>query len=188
MRNLIIILILFMTGTGASAQTEKSFFYGSSASIDLGRFQDRFEITPMAGFKILPKTYLGLGVTLSYYSTESAAYQTNENIYIETEIKNKIWYKGGEVFLRFSPFENKQLFVKNLYFQTSYEALWGKGKYNDESGKYDYNTDNFTPFAGIGYKQPFSDKFSLGLMLNFKLNDESDSLYRNPVVRVSFEF
>lgn len=188
MKKQLFILLIFCTCLNAFARQERTLFYGATTSLDFGRFQDHVEMTPLMGIKILPRIYAGIGATLAYYSKENAIYQDQTESYSSTEIKDKVWYKGGEVFLRFVPFDQKEIFLKNIYIQTSYEALWGKGEYYDSSGTYKYNTDNFTPFVGMGYKQPLLDQFSLGIMLAFKLNKEADSPYRNSIVRITFEF
>ncbi len=188
MRKLIVILVFITLTKAIDAQEERKFFYGISVSVDLGRFQDRFELTPLLGVKVFSKTYVGIGLNISYSNTENIVYTQENNKTIENLIEDQIWYLGGNCFLRFLPFENKENFIKNLYLQTSYEGLWGNGVYSDETGKYDYATDNFTPFVGLGYKQYLGGRFSLGALVSFKLNNEEDSPYRNPIVRIAFEF
>jgi hypothetical protein len=188
MKKTFLISIIILSTFGLFAQTNKTFFFGARASLDFGRFQDRVEITPNVAVKIASKTYIGLGTTVAYYASQSSVYQYNDNMTTESDIKDRTWYWGGEIFLRFIPFENKESFLKNIFLQTSYEAIFGKGVYEDQSGKYNYDIDNYTPFWGIGYKQPLSEKLSLGMSLNFKLNNETDSPYSNPMIRIAIEF
>ena len=188
MKKSILFTVFILTGYSLLAQTNKSLFFGASASADFGRFQDRIEITPTIAFRIVPKTYIGLGTTVAFYSTNNTIYEYDNDNTTEIETKDRIWYLGGEIFLRFVPFEQKQTVIKNIFFQSSYEAIFGNGNYKDQSGNYDYKTDNYTPFVGIGYKQPLSEKISLGILLSFKLNNEADSPYRNPMIRIALEF
>lgn len=187
MRKLFLITLLGLYGCTLLAQKESKIFYGISASADFGRFQDRIELTPLAGIKVLPKVYAGLGTTVSFYSTENTVHVYNNNNSRKYKVDDNIWYYGGELFLRFQPFEKQKSFTKNIFLQSSYEYLQGKGKYKDQSGKYRYQTNNHTFLAGLGYKHPLSDKLNLGMSLNFKLNNESDSPYRNPIIRISLE-
>jgi hypothetical protein len=186
-RIIAVLTALCFSGLLLSAQSKKPVFYTIGGSADFGRFQDRIELTPTIAFRILPKTYAGFGLSASYYSTENTVYKVNNNTQQAT-IDDDIWYWGGEFFTRYLPFESKDGFVKNCFLQTSFETLYGRGKYKDESGQYKYKTNNQTLFAGVGYKRPINDKFAIGLLLNFKLNNEKDSPYRNPIIRVSFEF
>lgn len=188
MKHPLLILIFYLAGLPLFAQAEKTQFYGTTASADFGRFQDRIEISPMAGIKVLPKIYAGLGITLAYFSIESVVLNKNNDSWSESKTKDQIGYSGGQLFIRHVPFEQKEGLLKSLYLQVAYEALWGNGTYSDASGKYQYSLDNFTPFAGIGYKQALWNRFSIGALLCFKLNDEKDSPYQNPIFRISFEF
>lgn len=188
MRKLFLLALFGLCGCSLFAQKESKIFYGVSASADFGRFQDRIEVTPLMGVKILPKIYAGLGTTLSYYSTENSVYVYSGNQENKYKVDDKIWYYGGELFVRYNPLEKIKNFTKNLFLQSSYEYLHGHGKYKDKGGRYKYKTNNHTFLAGIGYKHPISEKLNLGMSLNFKLNNESDSPYRNPIVRISLEF
>jgi hypothetical protein len=185
MKSIYLSLICCLLSTICYSQKSSSFFYGASASANFGRLQDRIEITPIAGYKILPKTFIGIGATLSYFSNKNIVYKDRKR---KTTSTDKIWYKGGEVFLRFFPFDKNKNHIKNFYLQAHHEALWGNGKYIIQEKSYNYRTDNFTSFIGLGYKHPLVDRFSLGMMLAFKLNKEADSPYKNQLLRISFEF
>ena len=117
MKKSLIILLLCIAFLEASAQKENSIFWGITASADVGRFQDRFEISPLIGFKIMAKIYIGLGSNLSFYSIENTVYSQNVNTYSEFIIKDKIWYSGFDLFVRVIPFEQQEIFLKNIYFQ-----------------------------------------------------------------------
>ncbi len=189
MKRIILILLVCIGSLNLQAQTtNRSFFWGAAVSADLGRYVDRVELIPHIGFKIVPQLYMGLGASLSFYATESYYYNPADSTGSEEIIKDKVLYLGGELFLRYVPFENSDKSVRNIFLQTSYEVLYGNGTYTEQTGDYKYNTLNYTPFIGIGYKQPLSDRFSLGLLMSFKLNNEADSPYRNPIIRIAFEF
>ena len=172
------------------AQEKNKFIFGGTVSADIGRFNDRFEITPTVHKKVFPKFYLGLGATLAYYKQESTGYIfDNQNSEVtEYDIKTKTTYYGGNLFARYFPFEKKNNFFQNIYLQTEFEYLKGNGKYKDATGNYTFKTDNKTIFTDLGYKQLIGNKFALNVNLLFKLNNESDSPYRNPIIRIGFEF
>lgn len=188
MKKVVIILILFTVSVNIYAQENKKLLWGFSASADFGRYNDRIGIEPNIAYQILPKTYLGIGGAVLYYNTENTVYDVAENNVTQTGVKDRVWYFGGSSFLQFVPFENKETFVKNMFLQTSIEALFGNGKYKSNGNTYSYTTENYTPFVSIGYKQPLSEKMSLNILLAFKLNDENDSPYKNPVIRVGVQF
>ncbi|GEM_PF-3783900 len=187
MKNISILLLLFCTSL-LSAQTNKNTIFGLNASADFGRFQDRIEMTPTIAFRTIPKLYLGFGTSISYYSSTTYIYSNKNNTTVKSSVKDKTWYIGGELFVRYLPFEGKKLFINNIFLQASYEALWGNGNYKDKSGKYSYNTTNHTPFIGVGYKQRLIKRLAIGVIVNIKLNNENHSPYRNPVVKVALEF
>ena len=187
MKNTFILSLLLCT-IGLSAQTKKGTIFGLSASADFGRFQDRIEITPTIAFRTIPGVYVGFGSSVSFYSTIYYKYSSKNNTVVRSSLKDEIWYFGGEIFIRYFPFEKHKLFINNIFAQTSYEALWGNGNYNEKGVSYNYKTTNYTPFIGIGYKQRLTNRLAIGVILNMKLNNEKDSPYRNPVVKVAIEF
>ncbi len=188
MKKAFLITLIVLASNGLMAQSNKAITFGASASVDFGRFQDRIEITPNVAVRIAPKIYLGLGPTVSFYSTQNSVFKNKANINEKLEVKDKIWYLGGEMFLQFVPFEHKESFINNVFLQTSFEALFGNGVYRDQSGKYDYNINNYTPLVGIGYEHSLIEGLTLAMSLNFKLNNEHDSPYRNPITRIAIKF
>ena len=188
MKKALFIGVWLIASSVTMAQSERKTFYSLSGSADFGRFQDRLELTPSVSFLLLPKTYLGIGLSTSYYSNETSVYSNNNQKLVESKVKDVIWYWGGELFIRFHPFENQATLLRNCFLQSSFETLKGNGRYKEENGTYSYHSTHKTAFAGIGYKQPLNERISLGLLLSFKLNNEKNSIYRNPIFRLSFEF
>lgn len=185
-----ILLMCFCVISALNGQEKNKFILGGTVSADIGRFNDRFEVTPTVQTKVLPKIYLGIGATFAYYKQVSIGYLLDNQAFEVTEydITTKTTYYGGNLFVRYFPFENKKKFYSNLYLQSELEFLKGNGKYQDITGNYKFKTDNKTIFTGIGYKHLIGNKFALSTSLMFKLNNENDSPYRNPLFRIGFEF
>lgn len=188
MAKVFFILLLSFMSSHIHAQKKATLFAGATASAYFGQLQDRVEISPLVGWRVLPKTYLGISATFSYYSTNSIILEKQPNTTTQQSIKNQLWYTGGSFFVRYIPFQQKTTALSNVYLQSSYEALWGVGKHTNNKGQFEYQTMNYTPLVGIGFKQSIIKNFSLGALLSFKLNNEQHSPYRNPIVRISFEF
>lgn len=188
MHKIFFILLFSFTSIHIHAQKNAILFAGATASAYFGQLQDRVEISPLVGFRVLPKTYLGASATFSYYSTSSIVLEKQQNTTDQQSVQNKLWYTGGAIFARYIPFQQKNNALGNVYLQASYEALWGVGKHTNNKNEFEYQTMNYTPFVGIGFKQSIIKNFSLGALLSFKLNNELHSPYRNPIIRISFEF
>lgn len=176
--------------TLGNAQEKNKFVFGGTVSADIGRFNDRFEVTPTIHIKAFPKIYVGVGATIAHYKQESIGYLLDNQTFEVTEydITSKTTYYGGNLFARYFPFENKKGFYNNFYLQSELEFLKGAGKYRDITGNYKFKTNNRTLFTGIGYKHLIGNKFALSASILLKLNNESDSPYRNPIIRIGFEF
>lgn len=188
MKKVVIILISFTVLANINAQENKKLFWGFSTSADFGRYNDRISIEPNVAYQILPKTYLGIGGTVLYYRTENTIYNVAENNIIQANVKDRISYLGANSYLRFIPFQHKETFVKNMFLQTSIEGLFGIGKYQSFGITSNYTTENYTPFVTIGYQEPLNEKMSLNVLFAFKLNNEEDSPYKNPVIRLGIQF
>ena len=171
------------------AQEKDRFIFGGTVSADIGRFNDRIEMTLITYKKIIPKWYIGMGATLSNYNQESIVYVADaQNLELtEYSSKTKTTYYGASLFVRYFPFEKKAIFLKNIYMHSEFEYLKGDGDYKDDTGTYAFKTDNRTLFSGIGYKQFIGKTIALTANLLFRLNNESDSPYRNPIIRIGFE-
>ena len=173
-----------------SAQEKNKFIFGGTISGDFGRFNDRIEITPSVHTKIIPKLYFGIGATLAYFKQESTNYAIdNQNMEVRVyNITSKTFYYGVNTFSRFYPFEDKKEVHKNIYMQAEFEYLRGDGTYKNDLGKDKFSTNYNTVFAGIGYKHLLGKKMSLTTSIFFKLNNKANSPYRNPIIRIGFEF
>ena len=189
MKRTVIILLYFCLISSAHTQKKDRFIFGGTVSTDIGRFNDRIEMTLIAYKKAIPKCYVGMGATLSNYNQESITYVTDAQSleFTEYSSKTKTTYYGASLFVRYFPFEKKEIFLKNIYAHSEFEYLKGDGKYNDNTGTYAFKTDNRTLFCGIGYKQLIGKTMALTANVLFKLNNEPNSPYRNPIIRIGFE-
>jgi len=172
------------------AQESKKVSIGGTLSVDFGRHYDRFEFTPTISKKILPKLYIGAGPSLSYYSQTAYIYQYNKetNTSVELKAKSNMRYLGGTLYTRFYPRETAENFTQNVFLQTRYEYLRGKGTYRNSDVKFNHTTNNNTFFTGLGYKHALGKKSKIYFLLSFKLNEEKYSPYKNPIIQIGFDF
>lgn len=186
----VFISMCFCMVTMLDAQEKSKLVFGGTVSVDIGRFNDRFELTPTLHTKVFQKFYFGIGVTMAHYKQESIGYlMDHQDLAVETyNISTKTTYYGMNLFTRYFPFESKKGAYKNLYLQSEFEFLKGTGKYLDPTGSYKFNTNNRTIFTGIGYKHQIGNKFALNASILIKMNHESNSPYKNPIIRIGFEF
>ncbi len=188
MKRIVLIFVIWGSLISPSAAQNSDWLFGGTATVDFGTFQDRVMLSPYLGKQIFPKCYFGGNATLAYLTNETVYFQTTDNVTTEVSLKDQIWYYGGGLFIQYLPFEQKEYFIRHFFLQSRYEYLWGRGTYREEARKYNYQTDNQTIFLDIGYKQSLSARLKLHLLLSFKLNQESDSPYRNPMIRFGVEF
>ncbi len=189
MRKVMLVLCFCMVAT-FYAQDKNKFVFGGIVSVDLGRFNDRFEIIPTVHRKIVAKTYFGIGATFAYYQQETIEHlppNQHSEIRITTTKTNTIYY-GCNIFLRYYPFEKKKNFSRGLYIHNELEFLRGNGKYQNNTNSSTFTINNRTIFTGIGYKQSLGARVALNMSLLIKLNHEKDSPYNNPIIRIGVEF
>lgn len=123
------------------------------------------EVSPMAGYRLGP--FLMPGVGLSYrYIQYRYPFRTNGM---------NIW--GGSVWLRAYPLEM-------IFAYVEHEELYGTfDPYLHPQQKYFIGTN----FVGAGYTQGLGNS-STYIMVLFALNQDYNSIYQNPVIRIGFMF
>ena len=152
-------------------QSQKRFadnlFFGGIVGLQFGS-QTRIEIAPIIGYKITERLSAGLGLKYIYYKIKDnySTLNYSTNIY------------GGGPFARFTLFEG-------LFLHGEYEIL------NLEVPDLNYNLkrENITSvFLGGGYRQMIGDRSSIDLLILYNVNDNRNSPYNNPVIRIGFGF
>ena len=188
MKKLFIFLSFLFISFNILSQEKNKLIFGGNLSADFGRFNDRLEIMPTIFKQLTSNFYIGVGVTFSYYQQESTSFLYENDSVEEFKSKTKTTYLGVNLLLQYYPFKMKKEFLNNLFLTSEMEFLKGKGKYKDAFVNEQFNTNNTTFFLGLGYKHELSEKISIKTSLLFKLNNEKDSPYRNPIFRIGLEF
>ncbi len=142
-------------------------FFGGNFGLQFGT-NTLIEIAPSIGYKITNRFSAGLNLKYIYYHFRDAFNNSpNSNIY------------GGGPFTRFfvtdGLFLHGEAEVLNLDIPDSY------------TGK--YSRQNITSvFLGGGYRQMIGDRSSLDILLLYNVNENRNSPYENPVIRIGFGF
>ncbi len=132
---------------------------GGNFSLQFGSIT-YIEVSPLAGYEVIENTFLGLGATYIYYNDRYYAYETS--IY------------GGRLFAQYF-FEDILVMLHGEYEILNME-LYG---FNQR-----LNVDNV--YVGGGYAEPLGAKSYAVIMLLWNVTQNPNSLYGNPVLRVSF--
>ena len=188
MKKVIILIGILCCSANVFSQTDNKFIFGGAFSADFGRFNDRLEVMPTVYKRLVPHLYVGVGVSISYYQFRSTSVYYDNDEATEFTSKTKTTYLGLNMLSQYYLFEKKNSFIGNAFLHAEIEFLKGKGNYKDDFVKQGFTTNNTSVFTGIGYKHKLKDKLSIKTSLLFKLNEEADSPYRNPVFRIGIEF
>lgn len=144
-------------------------YFGGNFGLQFGD-QTVIDINPLMGYRLTEKFSVGVSATYIYYRFKDPTnyYPTySTNIY------------GGSVFTRY-------YFLENIFGQVEGELL------NLEVPDYFLNryvrTNVFGFYVGGGYRQPIGDRSSLNILLLYNLNEDRNSPYQNPIIRVGFGF
>lgn len=175
-------LLLFCAGETINAQVQEDDYASEEKSakkkkaFDLDRvivgggFGLQFgtvtlvEVSPTIGYLITDNLLAGIGGRYIYYEENylGSSYQTN--IY------------GGNAFTQY-------FFTENLLGHVEYEML------NLESGFAEANRINISSlFVGGGYRSSLGGNSFASILVLYNLNDDINSPYTNPVIRIGFGF
>lgn len=146
--------------------TDKLFF-GGNLGLQFGS-QTYIEIAPIIGYKISERLSAGLGLKYIYYRIKDnySTFSYSTNIY------------GGGPFARFTLFEG--LFLHGEYEILNLEV---PDLYNN------LRRENITSvFLGGGYRQMIGNRSSIDLLILYNVNENRNSPYPNPVIRIGFGF
>jgi len=175
---LVITTPLFIRAQNSSFSKKKSTFPDSDRFFTGGDFGLLFgditliEISPLLGYKFTDQFWAGVGGTYQYYKNSNYAPAFKSSVY------------GGRLFSRYYVGV-----INNLFLHAEYEVLNYDAIFVDPFG-YFYQ-DRITAhnfLVGGGYSQPIAERSSIDLMILYNLNESSQSLYSNPIIRVGFNF
>jgi outer membrane protein assembly factor BamA len=175
-----IVILFFLLAFSSKAQpplterkddpSESKFFdrvfFGGSFGIQFGT-QTYVELSPTIGYKITDRLSAGIGLKYIYYKLKDRNYTYSTNIY------------GGGPFTRF-------FVTDGLFLHAEYEVL---NMEVPDAFYFRYVRKNITSvFLGVGYRQMIGDRSSLDLLLLYNINDNRNSPYINPIIRIGFGF
>ena len=176
-------ILLFFAVLKLSAQEQKvappfreRLFFGGSFALQLGTFTD-IEVSPFAGYWILPRIAVGLGPDYRYYSyNKNNTHIYGAKTYAELTILrniNSVIPIGTNTDI-IGHFENQLLSLASSYFDPSIDTR-----------RFYVNT----LLAGPGLSQQIGRRSSLNILILWTLNTEKDyGIYINPEIRLTFVF
>ncbi len=143
-------------------------FFGGNLGLQFGD-QTVIDLNPMAGYKLTEKLSVGVTVTYIYFK-----FRDPYNVF--PSYSSNIY--GGSVFTRY-------FFLENIFAHVEGEVL------NLEAFDFNYQLKRlnvFSLYVGGGYRQPLGDRSSLNILLLYNLNEDRNSPYQNPIIRIGFGF
>ncbi|WP_143436403.1 hypothetical protein [Hymenobacter crusticola] len=181
----------FPKGTSSAEQPKPVYKYFVYSNFGLGYNsyygygQFSASIAPAIGYRVTDKLSFGPGITYAYNNYSYAAGYLGPN-------SPKI--NGGFSNLGFKFFG--QYMVYNQFFiHAEYEVTQAQLPVVDQNGfpvldqrgnLFKYKTTVYTPLAGVGYRQQFSDRAAADIVLLYNFNDGYQDIYGQPVIRFSF--
>ena len=144
-------------------------FFGGNFGLQFGN-QTIVDINPLIGYRLTEKLSVGTSITYIYYKFRDP-YGINPTY--STDIY------GGSIFTRYFLLENIFAHVEGEvlsrevpnYFLDRYERM---------------NVFGF--YVGGGYRQQLGERSSLNILLLYNLNQDKNSPYENPIIRIGFGF
>jgi hypothetical protein len=141
-------------------------FFGGNFGLQFGT-QTYVELAPIIGYKVTERLSAGLGIKYIYYKLKDNYFTYSTNIY------------GGGPFARF-------FVTDGVFLHGEYEVL--NMEVPDAFYTRYVRRNISSVFLGGGYRQMIGDRSSLDLLLLYNLNDNRDSPYVNPIIRIGFGF
>jgi hypothetical protein len=146
-------------------------FFGGNLGLQFGTITI-IDISPLGGYKVTDNFAAGLGLTYIYYNDKRFADDFSTAVY------------GGRVFGQL-----KLPMVENLFAHAEYELLNYDLMVYDPYGYLDkIRVTANNVLLGAGYRQPIGENASIDLLLLYNLNENENSLYSNPILRMGVSF
>ncbi|MFD2245078.1 outer membrane protein transport protein [Pontibacter ruber] len=140
-------------------------YWGGGFGLQFGTYT-AVSLSPLVGYRVTEKFWLGGGVTYQYQGGEGISLQ---NV-------------GGKVYAQ-------QEVYRNFLVHAEYEVLSVEYLTSYYNGYYEKDREVMSlPMAGLGYRQFLSNKVSSDILVLYNFNDEFPNPYSNPVIRVNFNF
>jgi len=122
------------------------------------------EVSPTVGYLLTDNFLVGVGGRYIYFEDNTLNQDFSTNIY------------GGSVFSQY-------FFLENFIAHTEYELLSLETAFEEDSR---VNVGSF--FLGGGYRSSLGGNSYASILLLYNLNDDINSPYTNPLVRINFGF
>ena len=147
---------------------KERLFTGGNFGIQFGTIT-YIEIAPILGYRITNNFVAGVGATYIYFSDKTYQPKYTTDIY------------GGSIFGRYFVFEN--VFAHAELSALNYEAV---SPFQNNSYVKERVWTNGV-FLGGGYRQMLGDFSSVNIMILWNFNEEVNSPYQNPIIRMGFD-
>lgn len=159
-----------------SPAMNERIFFGGSFSLQLGSITN-IEISPVAGFWVLPRVALAAGPSYRYYKY----YSTHTSIY------------GGRTYIQYVIFRDLDKLIPvgihtSLFLHAEDEMLSLDSDYWRNVTLSPKRFTINTLLGGAGLSQQISKRGSINFIVLWALNQSKDQVYSNPEIRISFIF
>lgn len=171
---ILLVSLLFISSHTIAQNPEhwsKRLVFGGNLGLQFGTVT-AIDLSPQIGYKVTDRLTPGIGISYQFYS---------DNRRVGYEFKTHIY--GGKTFVSYLLLENvlahveyEALSLESVYFKTNYVPT-------DPDRYWSHNL-----FVGGGYSHPIGAKGSIFLLVLYNLNEDINSPYTNPVVRIGFNF
>lgn len=162
-----------------SKYQQSKFFFGGNLGLSFGTYT-YIEIAPIAGYKITPRLWAGLGPKYmylkqkSYYETSIYGVKAFASFTVFKNLSETINIGIGDIFIYF---ENETLSLEQIYYDPV-NSVYFKG---------DRNWHNI-PLAGGGMRFPVGMRAGFSIYMLWGFTKSAELLYSNPEIRISFDF
>lgn len=156
--------------------------FGGNIGISMGQTTN-IDLSPSVAYKINPRILAGIGITYMYFK------DNRPNASFETDIYGGRLFASAVVIDDLSKIGLAPEEVASLYLHAEYERLSLESKYFDINKQYTssrFYIDNYLVGLGIRYK--VGSRTFLKLEALWNLNENSYSLYNNPIIRFGIGF
>ena len=166
---ILMISVLFSNAQNDELNLRERLYFGGNFGLQLGSVT-MIDLSPLVGYKFTEKFSAGVGITYKYFNDSRHNPSISTNIY------------GGSIFSRYFILDNvfAHAEFENTNLETKFDVL-----------NMHPNQDRFwiqSVFIGAGYIQRFNENSGAYILLLWNLNESSNSIYQNPVIRVGFTF
>lgn len=170
MKKLAIILSVLMLSFTAYAQNPGNqgnnvldkLYFGGGFGLSAGSWGTSVSVSPIVGYRLIPRVSVGVGASYTYYKFQSGIYDYSDNRW------------GGQVFTQVALF-------KNLFGWLSYEFI----NYSYNGDQNDRRVAERVPL-GLGYRMPLGRRGAFNVLGAYDLLHTSSSAYRSPWIFTFF--